>query len=56
MTATLIRAGANVKASNNYGVSPIILAATNGNAPIINQLLAAGVTRQHHRSARVKLR
>ncbi|HEX4276233.1 MAG TPA: ankyrin repeat domain-containing protein [Bryobacteraceae bacterium] len=38
----LIRAGANVKAGNRYGATPLSLAATNGNAAIIGKLLAAG--------------
>ena len=29
----LIKAGADVKAANRYGVTPIGIAATNGNAP-----------------------
>ena len=29
----LVRAGANVKATNRYGVAPLTLAITNGNAP-----------------------
>ena len=42
-TALLIRAGANVAASNNYGVTPLGLASQNGNAEIIEQLVRAGV-------------
>ncbi|HWF10955.1 MAG TPA: ankyrin repeat domain-containing protein [Bryobacteraceae bacterium] len=38
----LIRAGASVKAANRFGQTPIALAAMNGNAAIIGQLLAAG--------------
>ena len=38
----LIRAGANVKATNRYGVAPLSLAAQNGNAWIIERLIAAG--------------
>jgi ankyrin repeat protein len=41
--AALIKAGADVKAANRYGVTPINLAATNGNAAIIRKLLDAGV-------------
>ncbi len=41
-TALLIRAGANVNVKNNYGVSPFALAAKNGNANIIGQLMKAG--------------
>jgi uncharacterized protein len=38
----LIRAGANVKASNRYGVTPIQLACTNGSASAVGRLLEAG--------------
>ena len=38
----LIRAGANVKASNRYGITPLYLACVNGNAAIIEKLLDAG--------------
>ena len=38
----LIRAGANVKAANRYGVTPLSLASVNGNAAMIGQLLKAG--------------
>ena len=38
----LIRAGANVKAANRYGVTPLWLACMNGNAAIIEMLLKAG--------------
>jgi ankyrin repeat protein len=38
----LIRAGANVKASNRYGATPLWLAALNGNAATIGMLLEAG--------------
>ena len=34
--------GANVKAANRYGVTPLYLACTNGNAAIIERLLTAG--------------
>jgi uncharacterized protein len=40
--ARLIRAGADVKAVNRYGVAPITLACARANADIIEQLLAAG--------------
>ena len=38
----LIRAGANAKATNRYGVTPLALASTNGNAAIIEALVKAG--------------
>ena len=38
----LIRAGANVKAANRYGITPLYLACVNGNAAIIAKLLKAG--------------
>jgi ankyrin repeat protein len=38
----LIRAGANVKAANRFGATPLSLACTNGNAPMIEKLLKAG--------------
>ena len=38
----LIRAGANVNAANRYGITPLSLAATNGNAVIARGLLKAG--------------
>ncbi len=38
----LIQAGANVKASDRYGVTPLSLACVNGNASMIRRLLAAG--------------
>ena len=40
--ARLIRAGADVKAVNRYGVASISLACARGNAEIIEQLLQAG--------------
>ena len=40
--ADLIAAGANVNAVNDYGVTPIALAATNGSAAMIETLLDAG--------------
>jgi ankyrin repeat protein len=41
-TAALLRAGAKVDVRNNYGVSPLALAAKNGNARIIDLLMKAG--------------
>jgi ankyrin repeat protein len=41
-TALLIRAGANVNVKNNYGVSPLAVAAKHGNANLIGQLMKAG--------------
>jgi ankyrin len=42
-TATLLlRAGADAVAANHYGVTPLYLAASNGNAAMIEQLLDAG--------------
>ena len=38
----LIAAGANVKAANRYGVTPLYSAAVNGNAAMIERLLTAG--------------
>ena len=38
----LIRAGANVKTANQYGVTPLAEAATVGNAAILGQLLESG--------------
>ena len=38
----LIRAGANVKATNRYGATPLWLASLNGNAATIGMLLEAG--------------
>ena len=38
----LIREGANVKAANRYGVTPLAIACTNGNAAMIELLLNAG--------------
>ena len=42
MADVLIRNGANVKAANRYGVTPLSLACENGNAAIIQRLLKAG--------------
>ncbi len=38
----LLQAGANVKAANRYGVTPLHLATSNGNVAIIGRLLRAG--------------
>jgi len=37
----LLRGGANANAATRYGVTPLSLAATNGNAAMIEKLLAA---------------
>ena len=39
---SLIRTGANAKAADRYGITPLYLAAVNGNAAIIKTLLDAG--------------
>ena len=36
----LVRSGANVNAANRYGVPPLSLACTNGNAALVERLLA----------------
>src|SRR6516162_11201277 len=38
----LIRAGANVKAANRYGITSLYLACVNGNAAMIEKLLNSG--------------
>jgi ankyrin len=38
----LIRAGANVNVANDLGVTPLVMACTSGNAPLVERLLAAG--------------
>src|SRR5271163_4669621 len=40
MADRLIKAGANAKAANRYGVTPLYLACVNGSAPMIAKLLA----------------
>ena len=42
MADLLIRAGANVSAANREGVTPLQLAAMNGNAAMIDRLIKAG--------------
>src|SRR5262245_21335173 len=42
LTERLIRAGANVNASNRYGVSPLSLACINGNVEVVELLLNRG--------------
>src|SRR3954462_7580409 len=39
VTELLIGAGANVNATNRYGVTPLSLACTNGNGAIVERLL-----------------
>src|SRR5215475_1387336 len=41
-TDLLIRAGANVSAANREGVTPLMLAATNGSPRILSSLIKAG--------------
>lgn len=41
-TAALVKAGADVRRTNRYGVSPLIIAAGNGSAAMVRTLLAAG--------------
>jgi ankyrin repeat protein len=42
LVRVLVRAGADVKRANRYGVQPLTLAAINGNAAMLETLLAAG--------------
>ncbi len=42
MADLLIRAGANVNAPNDLSVTPLMLASTNGSAPMVEKLLQAG--------------
>ena len=48
----LVRSGANVKAANRYGVPPLSLACTNGNAEMVKLLLEAWRRREGHASGR----
>ena len=50
-SAALIRAGARVDAPNRYRVTPLALASQNGNAAIIEQLVAAGADPNDPRQA-----
>ena len=38
----LVRAGANVKAASRYGITPLLLAAQNGDPTVVAALLKAG--------------
>ena len=38
----MIKAGANVRAANRYGATPLWLACINGSAPMVERLLNAG--------------
>ena len=42
MVERLIRAGANVQAANELGVTPLLLACTNGSAAVVEALLKRG--------------
>jgi ankyrin repeat protein len=42
LVTLLVRAGANVKTPNRYGVPPITLAAMNGSATVVGALLEGG--------------
>jgi len=43
MLDALLRSGANASATNNSGLTPLMIAVTNHNAPAVKLLLAAGV-------------
>jgi ankyrin repeat protein len=47
LVEALISAGAKVNATNRWGVTPLALAVTNGNAPITQALLKAGEDPRH---------
>ena len=49
----LISKGANVKIANRYGVTPLFLAATNGNAAMIELLLKAGAVPEYGTAGRI---
>ncbi len=42
MATSLMRAGAAANVANRYGVTPLLLAATNGNVSLIDALVKAG--------------
>jgi ankyrin repeat protein len=42
LTEILLKAGAKVAAANQFGATPMLLAAMNGNAAILDRLIAAG--------------
>ena len=48
----LVRAGANVKAANRYGVTPLSLACTNGSGRMVELLLKAGADPNTHAARR----
>ena len=50
--ALLLKAGANANAANRYGMTPLSLAAINGNAAMLEALLAAGADANEHGVAR----
>ena len=43
VTSILVQKGANLNLADNYGNTPLILAAFNGNAEVVKRLLQAGV-------------
>ena len=54
MAQALVRAGANVKAANRYGVTPMYSAAVNGNAAMIELLLEAGADAERRRCRKAR--